>query len=433
MHQEEKMNFRNSVTLFFSVFIILQAKADVKNCVQYYENNEVEVGFVCLEQKAKEGNVIAEYYLGQAYESGFGVESDYDSMIYWYEMAAKHGAGDAYLSLKSYNHYDRTLKVDYFERALKNHSPAALLVRGLQLQEQNDISGKQLFNAAYQVLEKQYQNPFNISHQFHLARLSSIAPSIVDTNGKSVDQLILDAQIYLNEQKEKNNPRAIRMLALAMELESNQLTRESTNLYQQAANLGDMYSISTLQSFYYYTANGYNGDKDKAFQIAKIGAKHGLPSSMLILGRVYFKGEAPKKNLQKAIYWFEKVQGYPSFNIASSMYLRKIAEEQYESNDYLDVVPGLDNSAGDISVLISLSSAKNTYSVDDIETSVKNFVHSNKIGVYEEKLIESNTIEIYINAGRMRDSAKSIASHLRANFSKLEFHISDQYQSIFEE
>ena len=77
------------------------ARADLKAAITSYEEGDFGTALVELTPLAQRGNVKAQFYLGEMYFRGEGVEVDYAEAYRWYFSAAENGYPPAQLNVGS--------------------------------------------------------------------------------------------------------------------------------------------------------------------------------------------------------------------------------------------------------------------------------------------------------------------------------------------
>ena len=71
--------------------------------VAYYNSGNFKQAANCFWQAANQGNMSAQYNLGQMYEAGLGVDKNIKAAKIWYQRAANQGHGDAQNRLNELN------------------------------------------------------------------------------------------------------------------------------------------------------------------------------------------------------------------------------------------------------------------------------------------------------------------------------------------
>jgi len=87
--------------IFFQIFLICSlfttawGQTNIELCVKDYNVKDYTNAFPACKEAAKQGNAEAQFYLGQMYSYGDGVQKDGSAAAIWYRKAAKQGNAEA--------------------------------------------------------------------------------------------------------------------------------------------------------------------------------------------------------------------------------------------------------------------------------------------------------------------------------------------------
>ena len=90
---------------------------------------------------SKQGDLQAQFWLGEHYMTGNGVEIDYDQAVYWWSKAAKHGNAQAQHGLGFCYYYGNGVECDYsqavywYRKAAEQGIELAALNKDIELKE----------------------------------------------------------------------------------------------------------------------------------------------------------------------------------------------------------------------------------------------------------------------------------------------------------
>ncbi len=77
------------------------ARADLQGGIDAYFDGNYAAALEKLKPEADGGDVIAQYFLGEMYLHGKGVDQDFEQAVAWYSRAAEHGHPQAQAALGS--------------------------------------------------------------------------------------------------------------------------------------------------------------------------------------------------------------------------------------------------------------------------------------------------------------------------------------------
>ena len=77
------------------------ARADLQQGINAYYDGNYAAALEKLKPEADAGDIIAQYFLGEMYLHGKGVDQDFAQAVAWYSRAAQHGHPQAQAALGS--------------------------------------------------------------------------------------------------------------------------------------------------------------------------------------------------------------------------------------------------------------------------------------------------------------------------------------------
>jgi len=117
-----------SLFLAISAFVCTTWAGQVEQGIEAYEKSDYQTALKKFSNAAKNDTVVAQYFLGEMYIDGSGVERNVEKAMFWYELAAKQGYAKAQYRLgfifRSYDEYggkskENKLAVYWYEKAAK--------------------------------------------------------------------------------------------------------------------------------------------------------------------------------------------------------------------------------------------------------------------------------------------------------------------------
>jgi len=234
----------------------------------YYYGKEVQKDFSAaikwFRGAAEQGYLPAQYSLGNCYRYGNGIPHDYEKAVKWYRLAAEQGYKAAQYSLGKCYYYARGTPKDY-EQAVKWHRLAA----------------EQGYPYAQYSLGECYYDGDGVPHDYEKAvewyRLAA-------EQGYATAQYILGKCYYYGDGVPQDYEKAVEWFRLAAEQK-----------YARAQDfLGDCY----------YYAEGTSKDYKEAAKWYRLAAEQKNSSSQYSLGKCYYYGNGVPQDYEKAVEWF---------------------------------------------------------------------------------------------------------------------------------
>lgn len=263
----------NKITLFFTALFAfstatLSPLAYADNASQFnqavtaYENKNYTTAFNLFKSLAEQGNVKAQFYLGQMYEKGEGVRFDYNQVVKWYTLAAEQGDAKAQSTLGKMYKEGKGVKQDY-QQVVKWYSLAA---------EQGDVDAQ-----------------YNLGSMYIF--------------GEGVNSDVHQGLKWYSLAAEQGNPDAQSFLGETYYVKGDYdqaviwYTKAAQKRSKAAFNLANMY----------FEGKGVKQDYEKAVELYRTSGHVG---ARLILGRIYDEGEIVKQDYEEAKNWYSQAATY---------------------------------------------------------------------------------------------------------------------------
>lgn len=277
-----------------------------------YDRGHYEMAIYDFEQRAVQGDPVAQFCLGYMYKHGLGVPSDPQRVIEWYTKAAEQGYAPAQNNLGLM--YERigeqalilgkesgigtlTKALRWFHDAAKQGNPAAQLNAALMCGLAAELS-------------------LTIPLSTNSAKILKLRRHVVSWNQKSAAQNYPPAQYELAEIYRtglwgvvKNSKKALELLTKAATPNSDTIFPYKEGYAPAQHNLATMYAEE--------------GNFEEAIKWYQRAAKQDHAESQFSLGLVYHKGDGVNQNLKEAVKWYQRAakQGHASAqNSLSVMY-----------------------------------------------------------------------------------------------------------------
>ncbi len=219
-----------------------------------------------LEDKAKEGDIEAQFNLGWMYSNGEGVPLDYNEAVKWYRKAAEQGNADAQYNLGLMYYKGEGVAQDYKEAA-KWYRKAA---------EQGDASAQTTLGFMYYNGEDVTQD-YNEAVEWYRKAAEQ---------GNALAQFLIGLMYYKGEGVAQDYNEAVEWCRKAA---------EQGNAFAQY-NLGLMY----------YNGKGVSRDYKEAIKWYRKAADQGYASAQFLIGLMYYKSEGVPEDYNEAAKWHRK-------------------------------------------------------------------------------------------------------------------------------
>ena len=287
---------------------------------EYYKNEEnvTSETLQWYRKAANQGYAPAQFALGMCYELGEGVKQDLNAAVDWYEKAANQGLKEAQFTLgKCYENgkgkpKDFDAAVRWWRKAAaQGYSPAKDALVDSGWFKKLDHEGDKYYG------EKKYSEAVKY---FRLAAEAGYGPSQYSLgkcyeNGEGVKQNLKQAAKWYHKAAIQGNVPAIDA--------QSRLRKEWDRNGDRRYDNGD-----------YNDAVKWYSDAAKFFDYAV--AQHSL-------GRCYELGHGAKKDIDEAVYWYQKAkdQGYvPAINELDRLFKKwdHTGDKYYEEKKYAEAV-----------------------------------------------------------------------------------------------
>ena len=295
-----------------------------------YYREHYEMAIYDFEQRAVQGDPVAQFCLGYMYKHGKGVRSDPQKAIEWYTKSAEQG----------YTPAQNDLGVMF----LRRWEELELLERKTGRSDLQP-SMESCFEIAFEWLRKAAKQG-NPTSQFNLASSGALyikfmPPETPDLNKWSESALFAyrhaASQDYAPAQNELGKIYQFGLLGI------DQDSKQALQWYLKAAspdlngaNSGERGYAPAQQNVgtIYLVGDGVQKDSTEAFRWFKMAAEQGNVESQFHLGLLYYNGEGINQNVKEAFKWFKMAaaQDHPEAqNNLSHMYLE--GEEVPENSE----------------------------------------------------------------------------------------------------
>lgn len=244
-----------------------------------------------LKQKAMQGDIVAQYYLGKAYASGKGIKKDLKQAAAWYRKAADNGNVDAQNNLGTaywYGHgvlKDQEEAMSWWRLASNEGNAAAQTNLGMAYATGQGIN-KNMTKAIN--LWRKAAEQDNAQAQYYLGiSYGKDDPRSYPWFRKAADQGVIKAQTAVGLAYENG-------IGVAKDEE------EAVLWYRKAADQQDVEAQLRLGDCYYYGV-GVGKNMSKANQFYQKAVDQGNAEAQYNLGVSYWFGSGIAKNYVKAI------------------------------------------------------------------------------------------------------------------------------------
>lgn len=302
--------------------------ADLKSSdAQYYLGLCYENGFGAVQDYAEaakyyrlsadQGNSDAQYRLGIYYAGGMGVEQDFDEAVKYYRMAADQGNSDAQAILGACYETglmgvkkDEAEAIKYYQLAAdQGHKDAAERIRALENDETKAWfeSGKQYFdkNNYGEALKyfRQAADQGNRDAQYYLG--------ICYYNGYGVERDYSEAVKYFHLAADQGHAEGQCRLGICYYFANGieQDYEEAVKYLRLSADQGNTEAMSSLGFIYFFGKEENTEEGLKYFQLAAAQNGDAAGRAQVRLGWCYQNGVGVKKDLQKALEYYQLALG----------------------------------------------------------------------------------------------------------------------------
>lgn len=291
-----------------------------------YNRRHYEMAIYDFEQRAVQGDPVAQFCLGFMYKHGKGVLPDLQRAIEWYTKAAEQGYAFAQNDLgvtlvrieekiaiinsQIENGAFVSQALEWFEKAAEQDNPTAQYnIAAMHFIEsryhfsENSKEANELFQIGISWCKKAVKHDYPPA-QNELARIYLLGSHGVNQNLEKAMELYLKAAMPINEWKTLyKNGYVLAQHSLgtiyAEGIEVKQNYKEALKWYRKAAAQGHAKSQFSL-GLLYYRGNGVNRDLKTSANWYQKAAEQGDAEAQTNLVRMYVKGEGISKNSEKA-------------------------------------------------------------------------------------------------------------------------------------
>lgn len=313
------------------------SKKELENGINYYNNKDFKSAseiFINLADKKYAG---ANFYLGEMYQNGYGLEQNYSKAIEYYAKAITTNKEktishliDIYNKLNQSNQLDSLSnkdKIVLFEALAENKDPE------MQFKLAKIYSDGKMIEKNYALSKKWYKEACKNKNKIACYRADVISESQGLYDG---DIIFLDIykgenalsskdyetakKIFTRLATENNSSSAKFKLALmykdklGINLNDEDLSYEEADkkaflLLEEVVNGPDSYEkefAMNLLGDFYFSGIGIQQNYDKAIELYKMAAQKQYGGHVSFkLGNIYEEGIAVKRDSKEALYWYE--------------------------------------------------------------------------------------------------------------------------------
>ncbi len=251
---------------------------------------------------AKQNDPVAQYYLGECYRDGDGVEQDYQEALRWYQLAAEQGNISAQNNLGACYHNGIGVTQD-FHKATWWYQKAA---------EQGDATAQNNLGLCYANgygVPQDYYNAVNwfqrAAEQDHTDAQYNLGVSYA--RGEGVEKNYIEAVHWYLKAAERGDAAAQNNLGLCYENGTGvpQDYREAVKWYLKAVKQG--YAIAQRNlGVCYRNGNGVAKDHLEAIKWFRQAAEQGDAIAQNNLGWYYESGYGVKQDYKESVKWYRK-------------------------------------------------------------------------------------------------------------------------------
>ena len=297
LSKRQKVKIRGTIYQFHQVqngIFISGNIVSLRNCIIEHVLTQEEIEFNNLKYAAENGDIAAQNNLGVAYDSGRGVERNFEEAVKWYRIAAERGESTAKSNLGlKYLHgqgveqnYEEALK--WFRASAEHSNPlgmtnlGSMYYNGWGVEKNIDTAIEWYQKAADRNSEafsklKEIAENGNAKAQYRVGKMYE--------NGKGVKQNIDEAIAWYKKAAEQNNAEAA--YSLSGIYSSNKLSffnvNEAAKYLKIAAQNGHQKAIKTIQDLKTALAEikkieqaAKKGDKSAQAKLKKMNTKKEL-------------------------------------------------------------------------------------------------------------------------------------------------------------
>ena len=251
---------------------------------------------------AKEGDALAQVYIGFMYEEGLGVSRDYSQAIQWYRKSAEQGNADAQYGLGGMFLHGLGVQKDEAE-AMRWYQMAA---------EQGDADAQNIIGVMYSNGEGITRDETESVRWYRMAADQGHAPAQFNlgysyANGQGVAKNEGEAVQWYRKAAEQGDAHAQNFIGV-MYTDGKGVAKdeaEAVRWYRKAAEQGHAAAQGNL-GFMYANGLGVIQDQVEAVHWYRKAAEQGDADAQFDLGIMYENGKGIAKNKKEAVNWYRK-------------------------------------------------------------------------------------------------------------------------------
>ena len=266
------------------------------------EKNKMDKILEKWRSSAQQGDMRAQYILGQIYALGTGVKANLSESVKWYELSGNQGHENAFFSIgKMFNDgcaatpQDRTQAIVWFNRAAEQKNSEAMYCLATLYFHGEGVS-LDLGEAYKWYLMGSEQG--NAKSQFNLGNMFY--------RGQHVGVSFPEAFKYYMLAAKQNLTQSVFMVG-SMYFSGKGVDVDyvkAIEYFEKASEQGFHIAQFKLGNMFYY-ANGAEKDFARAFVNYKKSALKGYAHAQLMMGIMCFFGEGTDKSYQEAAKWYQ--------------------------------------------------------------------------------------------------------------------------------
>ena len=307
----------------------------------YYNYENYAEAMICFEKAANKNNAEAQYYIGDMYDNGLGVEKDSELAADWYLKSAKNGFGNAqndlavmyYTGIGVSQNYEKAAQWANQALSQKDYSESQLVLGVLYYA---GMGVQQSYNKAAEYLLPLYNKNKYIESTGDLLFVMYLNGwGVTQSDDKALDILV----------KLMNISRTEAMFGIASAYyqgieQFEQDYSKAAKWYRRAADDGNS-EAQLMMANLYENGQGVNKSLTERFKWLQKAANNGNMIAQEKLADAYLNGEGVNKDFDKAKYWWRQAANQGSEEAKQNIELAESIEYVFDNllNRY-SVSPG---------------------------------------------------------------------------------------------
>lgn len=266
-----------------------------------YQRGDYPTALIGFRLLAEQGNVDAQYVLGEMYANGRGTQQDYREAAHWYRKASEQGDADAQFNLGvSYGNglgvpKDEREAVNWYRKAAEQGHAIAQYYLGVRYDNGRGV--QQDYREAASWYRKSAEQGY-ADAQYNLG--------VAYTNGQGVPQDDREAVNWYRKSAEQGNASA--QFNLGVSYGNGRGVPiddfEAVNWYRKAAEQGHASAQFNLGVRYGTNVRGVKKDAREEVKWYLKAAEQGHAGAQFNLGMAYESGEGVPQNDREAVNWY---------------------------------------------------------------------------------------------------------------------------------